>query len=253
MLSRYENARTPMTPDRVRALLRYYEAPLQDIDEALDLLTRAKQTPDWAPPHGSSEAFRALFAMESRAKAIRVYQESSIPGMLQTRAYAKALMREFTRTRPDSAIQARQQQDMSERLEFRMRRQVLLDGDSAPIYEAMIGEAALLIQQGGPVVHREQLRHLYNVAENKPRVRLRILPVVAAGSALHNAMALLKPHDDELGKAVYLENRNRGGELITDLAEVEPYQQSLEELWHACGEKEHSMALLQRYIDQLAD
>ncbi|MGD9486073.1 DUF5753 domain-containing protein [Streptomyces sp. TRM70308] len=254
-LSRYEHAGVEMKPEKVVALLQFYGAPLKDIEQAQDCLARARQSPGWAPPPGSSEAFRVLFAMESCAKTIRVYQESSVPGMLQTRSYAKELMREFSRRQHDARLQQKLQTEIDERLEFRMRRQTLLDGDNAPVYEAIIGEAALITQRGGPLVHREQLRHLYNVAENKPRVRLRILPGSApsAGSALHNAMTLIKPHEGERGRCVYLENRNRGGELITDEAEIEIYMQSLEELWLDAGEKPDTMKLLQRYIDQLSD
>jgi len=255
MLSRLENVRGEMRPDRVEALLRYYGASEKDVAEALDCLARAKQMPGWAPPSGSSEAFRALSAMEARAKVIRVYHESSVPGMLQTRAYATALMEEFARAQSDPELRKRYELEIQERLEFRMRRQLLLEHDdrSSPVFEAIIGEGALLAQRGGKAVHREQLRTLYNLAENRRRVHLRVLPASAPVSGLHNAMTLLKPHDDELGKAVYLENRNRNGELVTDSAEVEAYQMSLDELWVAAGGKEDAMRLLKRYIDQLED
>ncbi|MEU2231289.1 DUF5753 domain-containing protein [Streptomyces vietnamensis] len=255
MLSRLENVRGEMRPDRVEALLRYYGAPEEDIAEALDCLARAKQMPGWSPPSGSSEAFRVLSAMEGRAKVIRVYQESSVPGMLQTRAYATALMEEFARTQRDPELRKRYELEIRERLEFRMRRQLLLEPDEGefPVFEAIIGEGALLTQRGGKAVHREQLRTLYSLAENRRRIRLRVLPASAPVSGLHNAMTLLKPHDDELGKAVYLENRNRNGELVTEPGEVEAYQQSLEELWVAAGSKEDAMRLLKKYIDQLED
>ncbi|MGW2404032.1 DUF5753 domain-containing protein [Streptomyces sp. NPDC001739] len=254
-LSRYENAGVEMKPEKVLALLRHYSAPQEDIDEALDCLARAKQSPGWTPPAGSSEAFRALYAVESRAKVIRVYQESNVPGMLQTRGYAKALMRDFDRNQPDDGRQRKRQEELEERLEFRMRRQALLDGDHAPMYEAVIAEAVLLMQRGGTRVHREQLRHLYNVAENKPKVRLRVLrgSAPSAGSALHNAMTLIKPFDEERGRIVYLENRNRGGELITDEAEIEAYMASLDDLWLDACDKTETMKLLQHYLDQLSD
>ncbi|GHH29508.1 DUF5753 domain-containing protein [Streptomyces rubradiris] len=253
-LSRYENAGVEMKPEKVVALLRHYDAPQKDIDEALDCLARAKQSPGWSPPAGSSEAFRALFAMESRARVIRVYQECNVPGMLQTRAYAKALMEGFSRTLPDGQ-QGKHQKELAERLEFRMRRQTLLDGDKAPIYEAVIAEAVLLVQRGGARTHREQLRHLYNVAENKPSVRLRILrgSAPSAGSALHNAMTLIAPFDMERGRLVYLENRNRGGELVTDEEEIETYMASLDDLWVDACDKTESMKILQHYINQLSD
>ncbi|MFJ4338580.1 DUF5753 domain-containing protein [Streptomyces sp. NPDC088915] len=255
MLSRLENVRGELRPDRVEALLRHYGAPEKDITEALDCLARAKEMPGWAPPSGSSEAFRALSAMEARAKVIMVYQESSVPGMLQTRGYATALMEEFARTQHDPGLRKQYELEIRERLEFRMRRQLLLEPDERdfPVFEAIIGEAALLTQRGGKAVHREQLRTLYNLAENRRRIRLRVLPASAPVSGLHNAMTLLKPHGNELDKVVYLENRNRNGELETEPAKVEAYQQSLEALWVAAGGKEDAMRLIKKYIDQLED
>ncbi|MBT3100504.1 MULTISPECIES: DUF5753 domain-containing protein [Streptomyces] len=252
-LSRYENNKVELKTEKVVALLTFYGAPRKDIEEALDCLARAKQTPGWAPPADTSEAFRALFAMESRAKIIRVYHEASIPGMLQTRAYARSLMEEFNRTPREEGLRQRYQTGLDERLEFRMRRQALLEGDRGVIYEALIAEAALLTQRGGPAAQREQLRHLYNVVENKPRVHLRVLPGSSprAGSALHNAITLIKPYDDDRGRAVYLENRNRGGELISEGPELEAYVQSLDELWLDIGSKEDTLKLIQHHIDQI--
>lgn len=253
-LSRYENAGVEMKPEKVDALLRHYGAPEEDRKEALDCLARAKESPGWTPPAGSSEAFRALFAMESQAKTIKVYQESNVPGMLQTRGYAKALMQAFSRTQPDDGQQRKHQKELEERLEFRMRRQTLLDGDRAPLYQAVIAESVLSLQRGGPLVHREQLRYLQNVAENKPRIHLRILRGSArsAGAALHNAMTLLQPFDEEKGRLIYLENRNRGGELLTDEGEIEAYMASLDDLWVDACDKTETMKLLQEHIDELS-
>ncbi|MEU6406224.1 DUF5753 domain-containing protein [Streptomyces sp. NPDC046985] len=253
-LSRYENNKVDLKSDKVVALLSFYGAPHKDIEEARDCLARSKQAPGWAPPADTSDAFRALFALESRAKVIRVYHESSIPGMLQTRAYARSLMQEFTRTPREEDLRRKHLTDLDERLEFRMRRQALLEGDRGVVYEALIAEAALLTQRGGSAAQREQLRHLFNVAENKPRVHLRVLPGSAsrAGSALHNAMTLIKPYDEEKGRALYLESRNRGGELIAEGAELEAYVLSLDELWLDVGSKEETLELIQHYIDRLS-
>ncbi|SCE34406.1 hypothetical protein GA0115237_111993 [Streptomyces sp. ScaeMP-6W] len=254
-LSRYENNKVELKPEKVFALLSFYGAPERDIEEALDCLARAKQVPVWSPPAGTSEAFRVLYAIEARAKVIRVYHESTVPGMLQTRAYAKALMEEFSRAPRDESLRQRHQADLDERLEFRMRRQALLDGSRGVRFEALIAEAALLTQRGGRAVQREQLRHLYAIAENRAEIHLRVLPGDAprAGSALHNAMTLIKPHDDDKGRTLYLESRNRGGELITEGSELEAYCQSMDELWQDVGTKDETLKLIQRYIDKLCD
>ncbi|MFB7510046.1 DUF5753 domain-containing protein [Streptomyces broussonetiae] len=155
----------------------------------------------------------------------------------------------------DEATRRKNEELMSRRLEVRRRRQNLLDQPDAPYFQALIAESVLAKRTGGTAVMREQLRHLFNLAENKPNVHIRILPSSAQeqGGARHPSMTLFKPHDGEEGQLLYLENPNRGGEYLVDPGDVEPYQACMDDLWMRTEEKDETLQLLQTYIDKLAE
>lgn len=255
-LSRYETGSQDQDPDRVDEFLCACGASPAVREEAAQCLRRIKHSPAWANPSDVvSEPLAGLFAMEATSKSIRTYQENVIPGMLQTRGYAKALMADFSRALPDSESQRKYRALIDRRLEIRLQRQTLLDEDDFPMYEALIAEPALMMEVGGRPVIREQLRCIYSLSENRPKIHIRILPGTALhqGSALHPSMTLIKPHDDALGRAVYLETRNRGGELLLEDEDIEMFQASLDDLWTRALPKRESMELMEHYINQLRD
>ncbi|MFF1420052.1 helix-turn-helix domain-containing protein [Streptomyces sp. NPDC058280] len=256
-LSRYETGTANnQDPAKVEAFLRACGAPAEVVEEAARCLSRMKSSPAWANPSDVvSEPLSGLFALEATSKVIRTYQENGFPGMLQTRRYAKALMVDFSRAHRDPERQRTYRDLIARRLEIRLQRQTLLDEDDAPIYEALLAQPTLLMEVGGRMVLREQLRHLYTLAENRPRIHIRILPGTALheGSPLHPSVMLFKPHEDSVGRAVYLETRNRSGELLVDEEEVEMYQASLDDLWLRALSKCDSMDVLDEHINRLRD
>lgn len=256
-LSRYETGQQlRYDPEKVEEFLRVCGAAAAVLQEAATCLRRMEHSPAWANPSDVvSEPLAGLFAMEATSKVIRTYQENGIPGMLQTRGFAKALMIDFSRAQPDPERQRKYRDLVDRRLEIRLQRQTLLDEDESLTYEAVLAEPVLIMEVGGRAVHREQLRYLYSLSENRANIHIRILPGAALhqGSALHPSMTLLKPHDDSHGRAVYLETRNRTGDLLVDVEEVEMYQASLDDLWTRALPKCESMELIERHINRLRD
>ncbi|MFJ7997466.1 helix-turn-helix domain-containing protein [Streptomyces sp. NPDC096310] len=255
-LSRYETGKQDQDPERVDAFLQACGASSAVREEAAQCLRRIKYSPAWANPSDVvSEPLSGLFAMEATSKSIRTYQENGIPGMLQTRGYAKALMSDFSRAQPDEERQRRYSALIDRRLDTRLQRQTLLDDDHAPEYEALIGEPALMMEVGGPAVLREQLRHVYSLSENRPNIHIRVLlgKALSQGSALHTSMTLITPHDGAVSRAVYLETRNRSGELLVEDEDIEMFQASLDDLWTRALDKGESMKVLEHYINQLHD
>ncbi|MET9104979.1 helix-turn-helix domain-containing protein [Streptomyces zhihengii] len=252
-LSKYETGAARQDPAKVKEFLLACGAPDWVIDEAERSLRRIDNSPAWAKSSDVvDEPLAGLFAWEAASKVIRTYQESGIPGILQTRGYAKALMIDFTRNQPNPERKRTLESLVARRLEVRLQRQSLLEEDDAPVFEAMIAESVLAMEVGGRMVFREQLRHLFNLAENRPDIHVRIVPR-SAGVAVHPSIMLLKPHDDSVGRAVYLEARNRSGELLVDVDDVEMYQAALDDLWGRALSKEESMQTIDRYIEYLAD
>jgi len=105
-----------------------------------------------------------------KARLFRIYEPAVIPGLLQTREYAVAVLStfiDFIRV-PDDA-----EEGAAARLE---RQKVLTHGDRH--FHMVLGEQALHTNVGGPDVMGGQLEHLLAVLK-LPRLRLGIIPAAA--------------------------------------------------------------------------
>ncbi|MEE4492031.1 helix-turn-helix domain-containing protein [Streptomyces sp. BE230] len=171
-VSRLQSGRSHPSDDDIRAWCRACGVE----DEAADLIAAARQAQqmytEWRRVQrgglrGVQQARRPLY---ERTQTMRVYSSSVIPGMLQTRAYATALLSEiacFNRTPDDSAAAA------DARLE---RSQIIRRGGRR--FPILIEEAALRRQVGGPGVMADQLGYLLQTAA-LPSVTLGIIPAKA--------------------------------------------------------------------------
>ncbi|MER7772224.1 Scr1 family TA system antitoxin-like transcriptional regulator [Kitasatospora sp. NPDC096140] len=112
--------------------------------------------------------FLAYVEHETKATAFKIFQLNVIPGLLQTRGYASALINAAARR---GEIH---QEKAIERLNLRMARQALLYREPAPSIQIVIEESCLRAV-GGPFVMAEQLRRLESVAD-LPHVTLQIAP-----------------------------------------------------------------------------
>ncbi|MER5968559.1 helix-turn-helix transcriptional regulator [Streptomyces sp. NPDC002055] len=255
-LSRYENAAVTLKAEKVFALLRFYEAREDWIREAELLLQRPHEQSWWSSfTDVANSTLLALFALESTSREVQVLQENNVPGMFQTAGYARALMAGFARAQSNSEMRRKYLEAIDRRLDMRRRRQHLLDEPHAPTFKAVIAESVLDKELGGTRIMREQLRWLFNLAENKPNVHIRILPgsALREESPLHPAITLCKPYDGADGCSVYLEDKNRSCELLTDRAEIETYMASMDDWWPRTLSKTETMRRLQYHIDRLAD
>jgi transcriptional regulator with XRE-family HTH domain len=112
--------------------------------------------------------------VESRAVGIKSFQVSVIPGLLQTRDYAEALIRA---DQPDASAE-----QIGRYVELRMARQHHLLGEEPITLSTVIDEGALHRRVGGPAVMREQLRHLIGLAD-RPHIEILVLPAAAGAHA----------------------------------------------------------------------
>ncbi|MFJ2867110.1 helix-turn-helix domain-containing protein [Kitasatospora sp. NPDC087314] len=99
-----------------------------------------------------------LAEAEADATALDNYETFLIPGLLQTRAYSEIIL-EYA----------------EKKIEFRRKRQQVLDVENAPPIRVVLHEAALHMMYGGPTIMRDQLTHLIEVGQ-LPHVTLQILP-----------------------------------------------------------------------------
>lgn len=116
---------------------------------------------------GTRRRQQASAAVYERARLFRIYEPAVIPGLLQSREYAVAVLStsiDFFRI-PDDA-----EEGAAARLE---RQRVLTHGDRH--FHMVLGEQALHTSVGGTEIMAGQLQHLL-AALKLPRLRLGIIP-----------------------------------------------------------------------------
>lgn len=164
---RIEKAEVGLRIPYVRELLRAYGVPAPESDDFLALAREANQ-PGWWYTYRDvlPDWFSAYVSLESEACVIRLYEPHYVPGLLQTRDYATALMRVGFPNEP--------KEDVARRVALRMKRQDLLAGPEAPAVWAILDETVLRRPVGGPAVMRAQFDRLAE-ALDLPKVRIQIM------------------------------------------------------------------------------
>ncbi len=116
--------------------------------------------------------FRPFAAFEETATALRTFEHTLVPGLLQTSDYARAVLATVPNIAPD---------DLDERVAARLARQAILDRDDPPLLWAVLDEAVLHRPIGDdPKVMRGQLLHLADMAARR-NVTIEIIPYTAGG------------------------------------------------------------------------
>lgn len=115
--------------------------------------------------------FRNWIEHEQRAVNLRIWQPSSLSGLVQTEAYALAQLRTF----PGATAE-----QVTERLSARIARQFILtrEAPAAPMVWFLIDEAALRRRTGSPLIMADQLERLLTLAKLS-NVTIQVVPNVA--------------------------------------------------------------------------
>ncbi|MFJ9692261.1 Scr1 family TA system antitoxin-like transcriptional regulator [Kitasatospora sp. NPDC101183] len=155
--------------------------------------------------------FLAYIEHETKATALKIFELNVVPGLLQTRAYASALIAAAARRGeiPEDKV--------DERLNVRMARQALLYREPAPSVHVIMDESCLRTV-GGPFVMTEQLRWLQSMA-GLPNVTLQIAPASLGENLPATWPFTLLTSPNETWMA-YLETIQRGYVERDDQSEV---------------------------------
>ncbi|MEU7765928.1 helix-turn-helix transcriptional regulator [Nocardia sp. NPDC049190] len=174
--SHIENERNLLPKAKLEQLLDILEIDPSEQRELLALRETAKGRGWWSRYSAlfGDEILR-YYGMEWGAESIRTYESVMMPGLLQGEEFIRALMLSSGATVP--AI------EVDQRVDARLLRQQRLSGDSPVALRAVIGEAALRQQIGGPGVLRRQLLHLADLSESHPaNLDVRVIPFTVADS-----------------------------------------------------------------------
>lgn len=114
--------------------------------------------------------FQQVAELEMRATEVCSFQTHMVLGLLQTPGYARAVLGALDRT------------DLDDRTAVRLARQRVFERTEPPVFWAVLSEAALYLEIGGPEVMREQLAHLLSF-EGNPRINVQVLPLSVGAHA----------------------------------------------------------------------
>jgi transcriptional regulator with XRE-family HTH domain len=170
-IRRLEKAEVALKPLYVEKLLETFGADRQEIDEFVDLAEQANEPGWW---HSYRDAvpswFTAYVSLETDAKTLRTYEPQYVTGLLQTPDYARAVLR--------GGLPNGSEEELARRVELRLRRQSLLEGEDAPTLWVVMEEAVLHRTVGSPEVMREQIERLLDVSE-LAHISIDIVPFAA--------------------------------------------------------------------------
>ncbi|MBL1095211.1 helix-turn-helix domain-containing protein [Streptomyces coffeae] len=198
-ISRMELGRVSFKARDIEDLLTLYGVTDEAERAALLGLAREANLTGWWHSYGDVLPgwFQTYVGLEGAASHIACYELQFIHGLLQTEAYAHAVV---TRGQPQAAAA-----EVDRRVALRLERQKLLVSERAPAFHAVLDEAALRRPYGGREVMRAQLRHLIAVSE-QPNVTLQVMPFSFGGHAAESGtFTLLRFPESDLPDVVYLE------------------------------------------------
>ena len=195
-ISHLENGNRAISSRDVRDLCRLYGVRDQQVIDALMQMARESGHQGWWHAYGDIPQ-SVYIALETDAASLHAYEPMVIPGLLQTPAYAHAVIEE--------TIPLLTAEQAATRLKVRLRRQHRIYNPGSPLrLWAVLDEAVLHRVVGSPDIMREQLEHL-NALGAEPHITVQILPyTVGAHPGLSGQFSLLK-FADTPDAVVYLE------------------------------------------------
>jgi transcriptional regulator with XRE-family HTH domain len=172
-ISNTESGRFGVSPERVRALAVIYRCPDMELVEALAAMAGERHRGWWEQYREELPAsFLDIAEFEWHATEIRFSVLAHLPGLLQTEEHIRAMFDLADPPLPHLQVLAR--------TTHRLKRRQILDGENPPAFQAIIHEAALRMQFGGPKTARAQLHHILEMSE-RDNVEVRVLPFAAGG------------------------------------------------------------------------
>ncbi|MGY3199553.1 helix-turn-helix domain-containing protein [Streptomyces sp. TE5632] len=174
-VSRIETGTSGVKPADVRLLLDAYGLADRQLRELLMVLAGSDDSGGrhhwWHAYRGVlPPTYRDFISLESQASAMRTLETTVVPGLLQTPEYARAVT--------EAALEGASKERLDTLVEVRLARQDVLRTEPPLELAAVLDEAVLRREVGGPGVMTRQLNRLVEAAR-LPHVRLQILPFTA--------------------------------------------------------------------------
>ncbi|MFE5510990.1 helix-turn-helix domain-containing protein [Streptomyces sp. NPDC056529] len=202
LFSKMENGETLGGPEVVQALDQYYGTP----GLLLTLWELAM-----GDPTQFKERYQRYMRLESEAVSLWHYAVGALPGLLQTKRYAQALL----------SAGGMNGKELTTQVEARIGRRELLSGKNAPPFRSILSETVLRTPLTDTDAWREQLEYLLKMSEQR-KITIQVVPHSVGPHALTNTHVMFMR--TTTGPAVAWVETGYSGELVEEAAAVERLQ-----------------------------
>lgn len=224
----------------VRSIIEKFAPSPEEAEELLALAARPRD-PAWMRPLRGRipDRYGEYIDLESGALSIKSWEPSLVPGLLQTEEYSRAHAGSLPGSTPEH-IEAR--------VTARMQRQAAFAERGAPLW-AVIGEAALRYDVGGPDVRREQLARLLE-ASDEPNTTIQVIPFsVGAHASMMGSFAVLS-FGEAAPPVVYVETL--GGDLfLEEPADLQTFRETYAHLQATALSPADTRGFINKIIEEI--
>ena len=246
-ISRLENGHVVDQADIIAIL----DALGVDGDRWTQIVTIAREAGErgWWESNKAMGDRQALYAnLEAGAATIREYQQTFVPGLLQTP--------EFVRSRVDTEGTLKPGSPNADGvLAGRAGRQRMLRRPGGPTYEVIIDEVAVSRLAAPPEVVKKQLYYLATSVNSEPKVTVRVLPVHARikSYAVPRCTFSMYTYPDPGDPSVVAVDTVTSDLILTEAADVHPYEELYQRLQDAALPPDDSLDALTKLAADLPE
>ncbi|MCX5391318.1 helix-turn-helix transcriptional regulator [Streptomyces sp. NBC_00094] len=196
-ISRLENGRRSISQRDVRDLCGVYEVEDERMVDSLMQMAKDSRQQGWWHAFGDIP-YSVYIGLETDAESLRMYESQIIPGLLQTPAYAEAVI--------SGAMPESTPTDIDKRVTVRTRRQERIRDEERPLrLWAVIDEGALHRIVGSRQLMVQQLEHLIEQS-HLPHVTVQVIPFeMGAHPGISGQYSILEFPDTSDSSVVYIE------------------------------------------------
>ncbi|WP_205326969.1 helix-turn-helix transcriptional regulator [Glycomyces sp. YM15] len=238
--SRYETCYSSMSASTARRVFSFLGVSGGELEALVEIAKGSrKRTSEAVSVKGLPNWFQSYAILERAASQITELSLSVIPGLLQTREYARAVLQV-----------GQHGSQLEEHLETRMARKALLEGENPLKFWAIIHESVFSRAVGGPKVMSAQIDHLISIADTE-NVTIQVIPnSIGAHPAMGTSFIQMRFAIAPQFGVIYVEHH--GGTYYYDHpAEVERYDLAHRQLMKTALNDDKSIQLMQRVKDSL--
>lgn len=241
-ISRLELGRVGFKERDIVDLLALYGVDDGDECAAIFALVRQANSRGWWQQHSDllPNWFENYLRLEQVAKTVRTFQVQFVPGLMQTEAYARAVIVHGDRHHQSP-------HEIERRVQLRIERQKMLHQPDSPQLWAVIDEAVLTRPVGSPDVMRAQFEYLLELGA-APNITLQVLPFQSGvHAASGGSFTILRFAESDLPDVVYLEQLT-SAVYLDKRSDVENYLTIMEQVSVQAAPPSESAALIRRLI-----